>query len=43
VTIAYHVLQRGRPCADLGPDYLLFCDDAEAHTKPLVEQLEPLQ
>ena len=42
LVIAYHVLQRGRPYADLGPDYLLRRDNAEAYTKRLVRQLERL-
>jgi transposase len=42
LTIAYHVLQRGRPYADLGPDYLLLRDNAAAYTKRLVRQLERL-
>jgi transposase len=42
LTIAYHVLQRHRPYADLGPDYLLLRDNAEAYTKRLVRQLERL-
>ena len=42
LTIAYHVLQRGRPYAELGPDYLLLRDNAEAYTKRLVRQLERL-
>jgi transposase len=41
LTIAYHVLQRGR-YADLGPNYLLLRDNAEAYTKRLVRQLERL-
>jgi hypothetical protein len=42
LTIAYHVLQRGRPYADLGPDYLLLRDNTAAYTKRLVRQLERL-
>jgi hypothetical protein len=36
------VLQRGRPYAELGPDYLLRRDNPEAYTKRLVRQLEHL-
>ena len=36
------MLQRGRPYAELGPDYLLLRDNAEAYTKRLVRQLEHL-
>jgi transposase len=42
LTIAYHVIQRGRPYADLGPDYLLLRDNTAAYTKRLVRQLERL-
>jgi transposase len=42
LTIAYHVLRRGRPYTDLGPNYLLLRDNAEAYTKRLVRQLERL-
>ncbi len=42
LVIAYHVLQRHRPYQDLGPDYLLLRDNAEAYTKRLVRQLERL-
>jgi transposase len=42
LVIAYHVLQRLRPYSELGPDYLLRRDNAEAHTKRLVRQLERL-
>jgi transposase len=42
LVIAYYVLQRHRPYADLGPDYLLRRDNAEAYTKRLVRQLERL-
>jgi transposase len=40
LTIAYHVLRRGRPYADLGPDYLLLRNTADATR--LVRQLERL-
>jgi transposase len=42
LVIAYHVLQRGRPYAELGPDYLLLRDNAEAYASRLVRQLERL-
>jgi transposase len=42
LTIAYHVLQRGRPYADLGPDYLRLRDNTAAYTKRLDRQLEGL-
>jgi len=42
LVIAYHVLQRHRPYSELGPDYLLLRDNAEAYTKRLVRQLERL-
>lgn len=34
--------QRRRPYSELGPDYLLLRDNAEAYTKRLVRQLERL-
>jgi len=37
---AYHVLSRGQPYADLGPDYFLRRDDSEAYRRRLVRQLE---
>jgi hypothetical protein len=40
LTIAYHVLRRGRPYADLGPDSLLLRDNTAAYAKRLVRQLE---
>jgi transposase len=42
LVIAYHVLQRHRPYSELGPDFLLRRDNAEAYTKRLVRQLERL-
>jgi len=42
LVIAYHVLKRGRPYAELGPEYLLRRDNTEAYTKRLVRQLERL-
>ena len=42
LVIAYHVLRRGRPYAELGPDYLLRRDNADAYAKRLVRQLERL-
>ena len=42
LVIAYHVLHRRRPYAELGRDYLLLRDNAEAYTKRLVRQLERL-
>jgi len=42
LVIAYHVLQRRRSYADLGPDYLLLRDNADAYKNRLVRQLERL-
>lgn len=42
LVIAYHVLQRLSPYSELGPDYLLRRDNAEAYTKRLVRQVERL-
>jgi hypothetical protein len=42
LVIAYHVLRRHRPYSELGPNFLLLRDNAEAHTKRLVRQLERL-
>jgi transposase len=42
LVIAYHVLQRQRPYSELGPDYLLRRNNAEAYTQRLVRQLERL-
>lgn len=42
LVIAYHVLARHRRYEDLGPDYLLLRDNAEAYTRRLVRQLERL-
>ena len=42
LVISYFVLVRRRPYGDLGPDYLLLRDNAEAYTKRLVRQLERL-
>jgi transposase len=42
LTIAYRVLRRGRPYADLGPDYLLLRDNTAAYARRLVRQLERL-
>jgi transposase len=40
LVIAYHVLDRGQPYAELGGDWLLKRESASAHTKRLVRQLE---
>jgi transposase len=42
LVIAYHVLSRGVPYADLGPDYLLLRGSSEAYKNRLVRQLERL-
>ncbi len=42
LVIAYHVLQRRRSYADLGPHYLLLRDNADAYKNRLVRQLERL-
>ncbi len=42
LVIAYHVLSRRQSYADLGPDYLLLRDNAEAYKNRLVRQLERL-
>lgn len=42
LVISYFVLARRRPYSDLGPDYLLLRDNAEAYKKRLVRQLERL-
>ena len=42
LVIAYHVLRRHRPDSELGPNFLLLRDNAEAYTKRLVRQLERL-
>ena len=42
LVIAYYVLQRQRPYSELGPDFLMRRDNAEAYTKRLVRQLERL-
>jgi transposase len=42
LVIAYHVLDRGQPYADLGGDYLLKRESSSAHTKRLVRQLQQL-
>jgi transposase len=40
LVIAYHILDRGQPDAELGGDWLLKPESASAHTKRLVRQLE---
>jgi transposase len=40
--IAYHLLDRGQPYAELGGDWLLRRESASAHAKRLVRQLERL-
>jgi transposase len=42
LVIAYHILDRGQPYAELGGDWLLQRESASAHTKRLVRQLERL-
>jgi transposase len=42
LVIAYHVLERHRSYADLGPDHLLLRDSNEAYKNRLVRQLERL-
>jgi transposase len=42
LVIAYHLLDRGQPCAELGGDWPLRREAASAHTKRLVHQLERL-
>jgi transposase len=42
LVIAYHILDRGQPYAELGGDYLLTRQSTNAHTKRLVHQLERL-
>jgi transposase len=42
LVIAYHVLDRGQPYAELGGDYLLKRESSSAHAKRLVRQLEQL-
>ncbi len=42
LVIAYHVLQRPCSHADLGSDYLLLRDNAEAYKDRSVRQLERL-
>lgn len=42
LVMAYHVLDRGQPYAELGGDWLLQRESASAHTKRLVRQLERL-
>ncbi len=40
LVIAYHILDRGQPYAELGGDWLLKRESASAHAKRLVHQLE---
>jgi transposase len=42
LVIAYHILDRGQPYAELGGDWLLKRESASAHTQRLVRQLERL-
>jgi transposase len=42
LVIAYHILDRGQPYAELGGDYLLKRESSTAHAKRLVRQLERL-
>ena len=42
LVVAYHVLERGQPYAELGEDYLLLRHSTEAYTSRLVRQLERL-
>jgi transposase len=42
LVIAYHLLDRGQPYAELGGDWLLKREATSAHTKRLVRQLERL-
>jgi transposase len=42
LVIAYHILDRGQPYAELGSDYLLKRESSTAHAKRLVRQLERL-
>src|SRR6266536_3094896 len=42
LVIAYHILDRGQPYAELGGDWLLQRESASAHTQRLVRQLERL-
>jgi transposase len=42
LVIAYHILDRGQPYAELGGDYLLKRESSNAHAKRLVRQLERL-
>jgi transposase len=42
LVIAYHILDRGQPYAELGGDWLLKRESASAHAKRLVHQLERL-
>ena len=42
LVIAYHILDRGQPYAELGGDYLLQRETSTAHAKRLVRQLERL-
>ena len=42
LVIAYHLLERRQPYCELGVDYLLLRERADAHTRRLVRQLERL-
>jgi transposase len=42
LVIAYHIMARGQPYAELGGDWLLNRESASAHTKRLVHQLQRL-
>jgi transposase len=40
LVIAYHILDRGQPYAELGGDWLLKRESSTAHAKRLVRQLD---
>lgn len=40
LVISYHILSRGQPYDDLGPDYFLRRDDSDAYRRRLIRQLE---
>jgi transposase len=42
LVVAYHLLDRGQPYAELGADYFLKRESSSAHAKRLVRQLERL-
>lgn len=42
LVISYHMLSRRTTYTDLGPDYLLLRDNAEAYKNRLIRQLHPL-